>query len=148
MSIFQLTVVHDIDGLVQDCSYSIADPLELLQFCTKPLIYPPTSLESTLNQWNIAIDRLPWNPAYNYAPRFGDGGKAEAAQMRGKPPGSLWLCMCLRPVCITDLIGCQALRPMGSANWGWLKSSWESAMYSLNKIWLIKTQAISLFVCY
>ena len=28
-----------IDGLVQDCSNSIANPLELLQSCTKPLIY-------------------------------------------------------------------------------------------------------------
>ena len=28
----------DIDGLVQDCSNSIANALELLQSCTKPLI--------------------------------------------------------------------------------------------------------------
>ena len=28
--------MHDIDGLVQDCSNSIADALELLQSCTKP----------------------------------------------------------------------------------------------------------------
>ena len=28
-----------IDGLVQDCSNSIAYALELLQFCTKPSIY-------------------------------------------------------------------------------------------------------------
>ena len=30
---------HDIDGLVQDCSNSIANALELLQSYTKPLIY-------------------------------------------------------------------------------------------------------------
>ena len=30
---------QDIDGLVQDCSNSIANALELLQSCTKPLIY-------------------------------------------------------------------------------------------------------------
>ena len=28
-----------IDGLVQDCSISIANALEILQSCTKPLIY-------------------------------------------------------------------------------------------------------------
>ena len=28
-----------INGLVQDCSYSIANALELLQSCTKPSIY-------------------------------------------------------------------------------------------------------------
>ena len=28
-----------IDGLVQDCSNSIANALELLQSCTKPYIY-------------------------------------------------------------------------------------------------------------
>ena len=33
----------DIDGLVQDCSNSIANALELLQSCTKPSIYPITS---------------------------------------------------------------------------------------------------------
>ena len=29
-----------IDGLVQDCSNSIANALELLQSCTEPLIFP------------------------------------------------------------------------------------------------------------
>ena len=29
----------DIEGLAQDCSNSIANALELLQSCTKPLIY-------------------------------------------------------------------------------------------------------------
>ena len=33
------------------------------------------------------IDRSPLYPESNSVPRFGDGGKAEAAQMRGKPPG-------------------------------------------------------------
>ena len=28
--------IHKIDGLVQNCSNSIAYALELLQFCTKP----------------------------------------------------------------------------------------------------------------
>ena len=32
------TTNHHIDGLVQDCSNSIANALELLQSCTKPLI--------------------------------------------------------------------------------------------------------------
>ena len=30
---------HNIDGLVQDCSNSIANALELLQSCTKPSTY-------------------------------------------------------------------------------------------------------------
>ena len=33
------SIQHDIDGLVQDCSISIANTLELLQSCTKPSIY-------------------------------------------------------------------------------------------------------------
>ena len=32
-------IQHDIDGLVQDCSNSIANALELLQSCTKPSIW-------------------------------------------------------------------------------------------------------------
>ena len=31
--------LNHIDGLVQDCSNSIANALELLQSCTKPSIY-------------------------------------------------------------------------------------------------------------
>ena len=33
------TTEVDIDGLMQDCSNSIANALELMQSCTKPLIY-------------------------------------------------------------------------------------------------------------
>ena len=36
-------VMH-FDVLVQDCSNSIANALELLQSCTKPSMYPMTSL--------------------------------------------------------------------------------------------------------
>ena len=32
-------ILEHIDGLVQDCSNSIANALELLQSCTEPLIY-------------------------------------------------------------------------------------------------------------
>ena len=35
----------------------------------------------------MVIDRLPLYPESNSVPRFGAGGKAGAAQMRGKPPG-------------------------------------------------------------
>ena len=31
--------MHDIDGLVHDCSNSIANALDLLQSCTKPSLY-------------------------------------------------------------------------------------------------------------
>ena len=34
----ELVIDNIMDGLVQDCSNSIADALELLQSCTKPLI--------------------------------------------------------------------------------------------------------------
>ena len=37
--IIDLFAVEYIDGLMQDCSNSIDNALELLQFCTKPLIY-------------------------------------------------------------------------------------------------------------
>ena len=39
-----------IDGLVQDCSNSIANALELLQSCTKPSIYSPNIMDALLQQ--------------------------------------------------------------------------------------------------
>ena len=39
LSYAQQNNIHDIDGLVQDCSISIANILEILQSCTKPSIY-------------------------------------------------------------------------------------------------------------
>ena len=38
----QIAAMLDINGLVQDCSNSSASALELLQSCTKPLIYFPS----------------------------------------------------------------------------------------------------------
>ena len=32
-------LADNIDGLVQDCSISITNVLEILQFCTEPLIW-------------------------------------------------------------------------------------------------------------
>ena len=34
-----------VDGLVQDCSVSIADTLEILQSCTKPSMFAWTTAE-------------------------------------------------------------------------------------------------------
>ena len=34
--IHEFTIIQYSDGLVQDCSNSIANALELLQYCTKP----------------------------------------------------------------------------------------------------------------
>ena len=34
-----ISMLHNIDGSVQDCSNSTANALELLQSCTKPSIY-------------------------------------------------------------------------------------------------------------
>ena len=53
-------LTHHIDGLVQDCSNSIANALELLQSCTKPSIWPDmiiTGTDLTLNwcKWSIWI---------------------------------------------------------------------------------------------
>ena len=42
---FQHVDQGNIDGLVQDCSNSIVDALELRQSCTKPLIYPYWNLQ-------------------------------------------------------------------------------------------------------
>ena len=39
---FVLNAVEYTSGLVQDCSVSNANALELLQSCTKPSIYPTT----------------------------------------------------------------------------------------------------------
>ena len=33
---FLINMLHHVNGLVQDCSNSIANTLELLQSCTKP----------------------------------------------------------------------------------------------------------------
>ena len=41
--------INQIDGLVQDCSNSIVDALELLQSCTKPSKYCDNSLVCTIN---------------------------------------------------------------------------------------------------
>ena len=40
MTLYQ-AILYNINGLVQDCSNSIANTLELLQFCTKPLFMVP-----------------------------------------------------------------------------------------------------------
>ena len=59
----------DVSGLVQDCSNSIANALELLQSCTKPSIYT-MSMSSVMDQWWWARatykwhDRL-WHPVKN-----------------------------------------------------------------------------------
>ena len=54
----------NIDGLVQNCSISIANALEILQSCTKPLKYyflsicmPPGSLLLTWFEFNPSIDK-------------------------------------------------------------------------------------------
>ena len=44
-NLWDLTVKH-IEGLVQDYSISIANALEILQSCTKPLIWSDTEMTS------------------------------------------------------------------------------------------------------
>ena len=50
----------DIDGLVQDCSNSIANSLELLHSCTKPSILWSLSIESvkTTSMENVSTGVL------------------------------------------------------------------------------------------
>ena len=64
--------MHDIDGLVQDCSNSIANALELLQFCTKPsissilniaLIYNEISLGYISSVIIVLPTAMCWNSA-------------------------------------------------------------------------------------
>ena len=50
---------YNIDGLVQDCSNSIANALELLQSCIKPLIY------TSMDYWHW----FRWWPVICYVPR-------------------------------------------------------------------------------
>ena len=45
-------VYIQIDGLVQGCSYSIVNSLELLQFCIKLLVYAYMELKKLWFQWN------------------------------------------------------------------------------------------------
>ena len=56
-----------------------------------------------------SIDPLPSIPWTITMWLQGEGGKAEAGQMRGKPPGSWWLCICSRPVYTTESIESQTL---------------------------------------
>ena len=41
----------DIDGLVQDCSFSIANALEILRLCTKPSIYSTLHAQCSVHNW-------------------------------------------------------------------------------------------------
>ena len=46
---FKKSSREHIDGLMQDCSNSIADAMELLQSCTKPLIYVVWNLNCVIS---------------------------------------------------------------------------------------------------
>ena len=48
-----------IDGLVQDCSISIANALEILQSCPKPSIYP--HYQSSIENMISPVDNKPEN---------------------------------------------------------------------------------------
>ena len=52
--------VH-VHGLVQDCSNSIANALELLQSCTKPLMYISVSVSHTLIEIYVVRIRVRFN---------------------------------------------------------------------------------------
>ena len=51
--------IPNIDGLVQDCSNCTANTLELLQSCTKPLIYPYMWSWSTVLQVMVMLSNKP-----------------------------------------------------------------------------------------
>ena len=46
-------IKHNIDGLVQDCSNSIANALELLQSCTGPSIWLFQDTETFKYVWEM-----------------------------------------------------------------------------------------------
>ena len=48
----------DIDGLVQDCSNSIANALELLQSCTKPSIYASSGFYEFTHSLSISCSLI------------------------------------------------------------------------------------------
>ena len=79
------------------------------------------------NKANTAIVPHPINLQSNSVLRFVYGGKDEAAEMRGDHLDHNVY------ACVQHRFWCQALRPMGYADWGWLNSSWRSAMYSFDK---------------
>ena len=51
LSAVQIWTNNHIDGLVQDCSNSIANAQELLQSCTKPPIYSLFVNGTRINRW-------------------------------------------------------------------------------------------------
>ena len=51
-----------IDGLVQDCSNSIANALELLQSCTKPSMSKISTCLSSMKDFNECIPPVPMFP--------------------------------------------------------------------------------------
>ena len=58
----------DIYGLVQDCSNSIANALELLQSCIKPsisLFRHDNTSHPIMNDWAIRVTYLHWSVWYN-----------------------------------------------------------------------------------
>ena len=48
-------ISHNVDGIEEDCSNSIANALELLQSCTKPLIYMQINSEHIWLCWSIEL---------------------------------------------------------------------------------------------
>ena len=74
---------HHIDGLVQDCSNSIANTLELLQSCTKPSIssrvisLPLVQLTLMNQHWKIWVNKTvePTQPKLNEAQQYCSYGR-------------------------------------------------------------------------
>ena len=57
---------HYIDGLVQDCSNSIANALELLQSSTKPSIWKLPSLHIMPESLNMEVSQSLAKPPLNF----------------------------------------------------------------------------------
>ena len=80
IKLWQLHVWVYIDGLVQDCSNSIADALELLQSCTKPSI------------WYIEHDSIkPTNPMITVSFHHNIHSKLYITTTKGSYEGLLWI---------------------------------------------------------
>ena len=84
MTMFQSCIIkayRHVDGLMQDCSISIANALEILQSCTKPSIVVLSSLINQYLQFSKQVSRA-WMS--NYTLQY-------ACAIAMREDGGIWL---------------------------------------------------------
>ena len=112
-----------IDGLVQDCSNSIANALKLLQSCTKPLIYNVISI--IFSKWDGIGS---WHP-FSWKSRicFSYAINANVVDVLATQGARASAAMAL----MTNFPG--ILQPQHHKSWWATQSSWRNVF-----VWLIK----------